>query len=348
MVQQNFKIKNGPASKPLVHWLLSGVSSLDQLKIASLASVRLRAAVAVQSCLCVGIHSTIGEVVPTRVTILVIGKIGANGIDLRSKRWLASIRVAKRNGAKVVVDYTDHHLAHPSPMRDFYMHALEHCDVAVVPSHAMRSNVQKYWAGDTYTIPDALEYGPQAPKPRLDDKPTALWFGHPSNLEFLVRFLRGANLENKLKALVICTDARGIQWVREHTGYFQNLSLALVPWSITVLPKIARQCDFALLPAGKTDSRKSGASENRLVTALALGLPVLAHSLPSYQPFRAYYSDLDEDDYMAIIMNPWGEHQLIRQAQYNIISQFSLEAVGAVWRNFVLAVIRQRGIVVPP
>lgn len=317
------------------HWLLSSGLSLDELKTTNLASVRLRAAVAIQGCEREGIPATLGESIQADTTILVIGKIGADSIDVRSKTWTSNIIQAKRYGAKVVLDYTDHHLAQPSVMSAFYNNVLHLCDTVIVPSHEMYKNLKSYWRGETKVIPDAIEYKAQPPKESLAGKTNALWFGHPSNLEFLVRFLQRANLENNLKTLMICTDLRGIQWIRGNSQLFGNLSLILVEWSINGLPKLARQCDFALLPTGKLDPRKSGASENRLITALALGLPVVANSLPSYKPYREYYSDIDEDDYLEVVTKPWSRHELVNRAQKELIIKFSTESIGKIWSKFI-------------
>lgn len=334
MANLNADVLRRTKREPNIHWLVASAASLHQLKTSNLASVRLRAAVAAQQCLSVGVSCAIGDNELIDPDILIVCKIGADGIDTRSKTWLHLISTAKKNGAKVVLDYTDHHFANVSVMSDFYNRVLEYCDSIVIPSLAMKSNIRNYWAGTTAVIPDAIEYEIQIPRLSQGDRPSALWFGHPTNLEFLVKFIQVGDIAKKLSSLVICTDARGIQWIAANRGYFKSLRIVLVQWSVAVLPKLASQCSFALLPAGKLDPRKSGASENRLITALALGLPVIANSLPAYQPYRAFYSDIDEDDYMSVVTNPEKMHELVRQAQASLIPKFSCKTIGMMWGEF--------------
>ena len=315
---------------------------MSDLRNSNLASLRLRAAVALEAFDSLNPSASIGDSVPKDGSFLIVCKIGADDIVKRSGRWLNEISSVKDRGGFIALDYTDHHLGQQSVMRDFYCDVLKYVDIAIVPSNAMSTSLQEYWSGETLVIPDALEYEVEPPRNFKDGKPSALWFGHPSNLEYLVKFLRINDLRDVLKTLIVCTDNRGIQWIRDNTEYFSSVNLTLVPWAVQTLKKAALQCDLALLPVGLNDPRKSGASENRLVTALCLGLPVVTHSLLSYKPYRKYYSDIDEEGYMAVIKNPWGMHKLVLAAQRDIIPKYYPSAVGLAWRDFILKFSKKR------
>ena len=68
----------------------------------------------------------------------------------------------------------------------------------------------------------------------------------------------------------------------------ENVEINVAPWSINDLIQAANISDFCILPTGYKDSKKVGASSNRLITALALGMPVLSDHLISYQKLRSY------------------------------------------------------------
>lgn len=325
-----------------VHWLLPLELTLKQLHATNLASVRLRAAVAADAFHNCNIALSTGGNMSDFCRVVIVGKIGADNVEIRSRSWMAGIANAKKRGAIIVIDYTDHHLGQQSTMQEFYRRSFEYADIVIVPSRAMRDNLQAFWRGQIAVIPDAIEYKVRAPLRRGGELSTALWFGHPSNLEYLVQFLQYASLEMVLKALVICTDARGINWIQSNPKYFGRLHITPALWTVQALEKLSCKCDLALLPTGLNDPRKSGASENRLITAIALGLPVVTHSLSSYEPYRKYYSDINGDDYMAVIKNPSGMHNLVLEAQKQIIPKYYPSTVGLAWRNFILKCVENR------
>ena len=72
-------------------------------------------------------------------------------------------------------------------------------------------------------------------------------------------------------------------------------------------------------------------SSNRLVTALQLGLPVIAAPVPSYQEFSEYFRDLDNFSLGQVIDNPEIEHEKVLNFQDNIGERFSLHHVSNKW-----------------
>jgi hypothetical protein len=160
--------------------------------------------------------------------------------------------------------------------------------------------------------------------------PVLLWFGHPSNLPFLFEFTQRFSLKNYCE-LMISTNLEGLDWIKKNHANLNLPKTKLIPWSIAALPEIAMHADLALLPAGVADIRKSGASANRLLTSLALGLPVLAQSLISYAEFREYYTDIDKDNIHTVIRAPSSQHSKVLDAQYRILPRFLDESLGAQW-----------------
>lgn len=59
------------------------------------------------------------------------------------------------------------------------------------------------------------------------------------------------------------------------------------PWNIKTFPYLMRCADIALIPVTINDFTR-GKSSNRVITALDLGLPVIADPLPSYEEFSNF------------------------------------------------------------
>jgi hypothetical protein len=313
-----------------VHWLFPKEISLDEIKRSHLASMRLRAAVAADALKRRGDSVTFGEHLPPSLDVLVVPKIGADGIDARSRKWIELIDKAKSRGAKIVVDYTDHHLGFISPMSSFYTEVIIRGDILAVPSISMKNNLPDVARQSAFVVPDAVEYDLVKPKPTRNLKPVLLWFGHSSNLQFLVDFTSRFSLV-KCCELIISTNLDGLDWIKRNHRALNLPKTELIPWSIRGLPELAARADLALLPTGVFDPRKSGASANRLLTALALGLPVLAQSLRSYELFKEYYTDIDNDDIYSVIHEPSSQHCKVIAAQNRILTSFLSESIGKEW-----------------
>jgi hypothetical protein len=322
--------------KIVIHWLYPKRLLLSDVENSHLASLRLRAAIASRKFSDRGYSVSFGEFIPDGTNILFVPKIGADNIDTRAPLWLDLIRQARYLGAKIVIDYTDHHLGFASPMRHFYAEALTLSDSVTVPSDAMRKNLLVATNIQALLIPDSLEYNIRAPQNRRNKKSRLIWFGHGSNLRFLLSFLNENDLRKRCEVLSIVTSIEGINWLAQQSQRVSLPRIKLIPWSKESLSRAARCSDLALLPVGVHDPSKSGASANRLITALALGLPVVTQSLLSYQDYRDFYTDIDNDRYLDVIEYPWGDHVRVLKAQDTVVPQYLPERIGGAWLKFIL------------
>ena len=71
----------------------------------------------------------------------------------------------------------------------------------------------------------------------------------------------------------------------------KGLNIRLAQWSKDNMRKAAKMSHYALIPSSKNDPRKSGVSPGRLLTSLALGLPVICEDLHSYMPFSKFFAN---------------------------------------------------------
>jgi hypothetical protein len=93
-------------------------------------------------------------------------------------------------------------------------------------------------------------------------------------------------------------------------------------------------CDLVIIPSDTKDIKKRGASSNRLITALALGLPVACDLIDSYKEFSNYFTDIRSENFFTLLDTPNIFHGQVIAAQKNIVPQFSQNIICQKWLNF--------------
>jgi hypothetical protein len=327
-----------------IHWLIPhGFGSLDQLLESNLASVRLRAGVALNFVYRYGWSCTVGEAIVGTPEILVIGKIGGADLDRRQPRWVSQIMDAKSKGSSIVLDYTDHHLGFASPMTSFYREILPAVDVAVCPSGYMKKLLEMHWAGRTEVIEDAIEVDLMAPKTELHRPVTMLWFGHATNAPYLARFIQSGLPGEGNFRLVALTNEPGARWLMaQNIPVPQNLRVELYHWSLQAMVDASREADLCIIPSDVNDPKKSGASANRLITALALGMPVAAENLNAYVEFEDYYVDISSDRFAELLGNPLAFSDQVARAQMEVVPRFERSFIAEKWLALFEALHKKR------
>ena len=275
------------------HILIGGPGgSPSDLQHSTLASARLRLAVAAAAAQELDHNISLGEQCPQQSDRLIVGKIGANDIQNRQRLWLSEIERLKGIGARVLLDYTDHHLINNSVMTPFYRTACEMADVICVPTNSLRSVLTEQCGIQCKieVIPDLLEYEVVKPKAASVEKhPVGMWFGHPTNAEFLAKFIDAHHRELSGHKLNIVSTPQTLEVLKRYPfSTPPKISVAAFQWSVQAVARVAEVTDYCVIPS-HTDSPKRYASNNRLITALTLGLPTLATALPSYVEFSDYF-----------------------------------------------------------
>jgi hypothetical protein len=313
-----------------IHWLAP--ISLDdphQVYQTEWASLRLRAG-ALVSLTHEHLTVSIGEHIPKHTRVCVVGKIGAHNPPQKQADWLKTIFKFDR---PVVLDYTDDHIQHQTVMSDFYRIALERVDQVVCSSEQLQKSITSVYSKKTSVIEDAVEYLPLPPKSTPNKPRRLLWFGHHSNIGALQRFLHTFNPPMPVEVMVLSTE-QGRQMLQTGTApQSPSVRLLFKLWSIDEMPKAAMQCDACIIPVDDASPAKKGASSNRLLTALTLGLPTCADLIPSYMGFQDFLADLRGQQFDQVIMNPQAYHRQIELAQSHIQQYYSFQSLGQKWQN---------------
>ncbi len=323
----------------MVHWLMPGRhSNIQDLYNSNLASIRMRIGLVADFANEININFSAGDIIPIQADVILIGKIGADCKNGRDVLWIEQLKKAKKNSKKIILDYTDHHLANTnSPMRDFYNEAVMVCSDVVVSSKLMKTLLMDYYDGEISVIEDPIEIEIVKPsRQRNREIFSFLWFGHGSNISFLIDYLNNEFLCNANFNLIALTDSFGVKSLISNNDKFKN-RITVYPsiWSINGMRNSAEIVDACMIPSGFKSSNKIGASSNRLITAFALGLPVSADLLDSYADYSNYFHDISGgpiSEFMADITK--FENKLI-MAQQEVVPNFKRENLIKKWESVI-------------
>jgi len=321
------------------HILIGGPGgSPSALQHSPLASARLRLAVAATAAQELDQKVSVGERTPERVDRLIVGKIGANDIQTRQGLWLAKIARLKDFGARVFLDYTDHHLDNNSVMTSFYLAACELADVICTPTTELSTALIEHFKIQCQiaVVPDLLEYESVKPKKALvGAAPVGLWFGHPTNARFLAEFIDSHLQALKGHSLAIVSSTQTLDILKRHKfSQPPTVGIQAFPWSVQAVAQVAQQADYCIIPSD-CNSPKRFASNNRLITALALGLPTLATPLPSYSEFKDDFATIGSALAFDLLEQPESHSRGSEHFQKDGMHAFTRPKLVAQWHSLL-------------
>lgn len=314
---------------------------IEELGKSKLASNRLRLDVAKEAAISLG-YEILGldfynntQVADVVIVGKYVHKSGANiFIDddgSRKNRWLNYIIFAKKNRTKIILDYTDHLIEIGDERSLFYKNILEFVDLTIVPSVKMKRNIEKYYKGKIEIIEEPVEVNISNFKYQTFEKINALWFGHPTNLIYLFKFLKKNSVIDNLKIVTNELNEKDKKAIRELKP---ELRVDFFIWEPNFYNKYDFNCNVCLLPSNLDDGRKNGVSNNRLITSYALGLVPVATLVESYSEFSEYIINIDnENDFNKKNLLNLNAKLLLKQKE--IISYYSLVNIKNKWAKII-------------
>lgn len=320
-----------------IHCLIpASAGDISLLSQSSLASIRLRIAPLIRASEELAWKITIGEEIKGTPHLVLVGKIGANSIETRSQSWINQISNLKKMGSKIFLDYTDHHLGFNSAMTGFYKAVMSEVDACIVPSESMANLLTSKWSGPISIIEDPIEVEAHTPKTLMGKPTTILWFGHSSNIQFLIDFLSvGFHDGDHIRLIVLSNDEGLHHFANSNLLSSAIIEVSLALWSLENMTKAANFADICIIPSDLGSQRKIGVSSNRLITAFALGLPTAADHLPSYKEFADYYCDLRSSDFRELLSYPLKFSSKTQKAQVALIHRFSMNKIESDWKKLL-------------
>lgn len=168
-----------------------------------------------------------------------------------------------------------------------------------------------------------------------------MWFGNHGSayatggmaeLERLLPLLEAASRRQPLRLTVVSNSEQRYRELLGRVAFPHRYR----PWDRLHFLSLLGEQDLVLLPARMT-AFTMAKSNNRMLLALAQGVPVMADPLPDYQPWRAFCA-LDEWDRLAehlVDLAPLAARA--RAAMPAIERDYSTRAIAAQWREALQA-----------
>jgi len=313
--------------------------TIESLQNSQLASIRLRISVAAEAAQILNYQVSLSDGQSNKYTdLIVVGKVDNINDDKRPDRWHQRIIKTKVSGGKIIIDYTDHHIERNTTIGDFYRKSINYADAVVCSSEQLKNSIVNYFKGPILVIEEPIDVSIIPPKEKNNAIKNMLWFGHASNLPYLFDCLLNTFNSDIHARLIIMTNA--YPFPKEYSNLLsadvlENIEINVVPWSTNDLIQAANISDFCILPTGYKDSKKAGASSNRLITALSLGMPVLSDHLISYQKFNNYFETLNIDNLLKFTIKPDYDFQKIKDFQEIVAPDYTRKNLLHHWSLFL-------------
>ena len=326
-----------------VHWLVAldpiwdfnPHPPIETISLSDLASTRLRLGTLLKSNNLKQLEVTFGSAIKNNPAMIMIGKPSFLAGDILEDLWLSQIIKNKTNGSKIILDYTDDHLNDISSTSNFYYQYLPYIDAAVTSSLYLKKALRKHFQGHIEIITDPIEVPISKPHCKTNETVNILWFGHASNIDYLKDIVsQWKDLKTKLILNILTNEDGMIIFKKNQPSIPKNLSINIMRWSRDAMINTAKFCNLCIIPSNPNDLKKAGVSSNRLITALALGLPTAADNLNSYNEFKDYFIDIRSEAFDLLLNHPNNYNHLVTKAQQRIIPNFTQDKIGLEWVKF--------------
>lgn len=325
-----------------VRELTSGDNPEQALFSCALASARLRTAVAAYEWKRAGCENIFRDPDESEqsvdwegIDVCIVPKFFH---DYSLNAWLNACQEAKNKQCKLILDICDYPYEKTPEVRGFYSEVLKISDAVVVNSARMAELMTPHCITSPQVIEDAILGVARKPNFSPPKKLGLLWFGHPSNLDYLVSSIEPLArfaTRRHCTLTILTQNGQGVhQFVQEINSHFAPyLEARFVIWSLDSMRVALRKCDLVLIPGAPSDPRKSGVSANRLAEAIHAGRLAVATPLHSYTPFAeaAWLGDNLVEGIEWALANRGEVLRRIRLGQALVAEKFAPDKIGRQW-----------------
>ena len=301
--------------------IVTPIMDLDLLRSSHLASYRLRLAYVYEAAKTLGID-VIGGMTIQHADLYYVGKLTSSFEAIEVDKTLSEL-----SGKRVIVDYTDDWLDKPRDATfDIYSRLKNISNTFITPVQELTEKLKQRGVNGL-SIPDGIdEFEQIAPIAQKHNIPELMWFGHSSNVDSLIKIL-GSYLNQHKFNLHVVSNQHAFELLRK--VQFRTIPKCTITahlWSNETLIKVASNSDICIIPTNKIF-----ASANRLVTALNLGLPVLADEIHSYSRLSSYFSTFSVSNIKKILSSPEEFHDTVRAGQKVVSEEFAKDKLIGLW-----------------
>lgn len=284
------------------------------------------------------------------VDAVVVGKVyyDESRVAIEGPPLLELLAEVGRRGTKVLADFSDYTLNHPTrgPIDTGLANIV---DRAVTSTPELAQVMRQLTHVPIDTISDPVEGERGEPRvPRATASPLALlWFGHWTNqgtLEAAWRQLAPLVAERPVSLLVISRPGAPFEaavaqvdaeWRR--TGS----SCRFRPWSVAAVFEALRETDAVIIPSDPKSVLKSVKSPNRFCESVWAGRFVVAHQLPAYQAFEAcgWVGDDLAEGLRWLLARPNDALARIRAGQAAVAASHAPQVIAQAWERVIEAAL---------
>lgn len=272
-----------------------------------------------------------------------------------AKKILIFAGKIKEQKQRIFVDLCDN-LFLEKESKEFYSRLIDFADLVIVNTPEMAKIVKQYTSKSAIIIQDPIsgEKTPASFAPKINRGVTGwlrqilpktapsrlrlLWFGHPTNLPTLQRYLPTLTTLSKdipITLRIVTTPGSGVDQLL--SSVIPPLTVEFLTWSVEGMSSVFADSDIVIIPSEIDDPRKIVKSSNRLAEAVWAGKYVVAHPLPAYLPFRETMW-ISEDLVTGIkwaLSHPREVEEQISRAQKMIEETLTPEIIAMEWHNKV-------------
>ena len=233
-----------------------------------------------------------------RPAVCIAGKMSTTSESQSQSQAIGQLAVLARlksRGIPLICTYSNHVKHTNKANKELHLDFLKLADHVVFPCNAIKNKCLEWVPEikDYSVILDPWQVSSAPFRKRKTKEIDALWFGHRSNLCFLVSLLqdlkKSAEIKNKKINLTILTNEWGLNRYSEILEKIHDenvLNIKKVKWNDDEQPmqleQELRNSAFCLLPSNPENSNKAYASHNRLVDSVRAGCIAIASPLESY------------------------------------------------------------------
>ena len=291
-----------------------------------------------------------------KIDACLVGKMSANTEPIMRKMAKAHISLIshlKSQGTKIITTYCDNHIESERPIiRDLYKEIFKLADVLVFPSNSLYKIAQKHMLStstpvvihDHWQVRQNINF---CSAPTINEKWRLIWFGSRANLNYLLTahdsLTNSSILKNQDYELTIVSSKESVEELYEifkkKGKLMPNWSYRLVSWDPINQPEQLedelRRAHISLIPSDPYDTKKSGASHNRLVDSIRGGCIAIASPLNSYKDLKKIC--LLGSDFPMLLKYATDNYQRLA-VKYNsyrdtFLAQFSPDSIENSWKN---------------
>lgn len=327
-----------------------------------LASSRIQLKPAIEAADKAGLNSQVWSLHSTnpkdlyripKAKVCLIGKISANTNKLIHNMTvanLAAVAQLKMTGSKIILLYSDNHIADKSSLKELYKDFAFYADAVVCPTQLLEkrfrsaTNFQKeiFIIEDPWSLAEYTYVKNATPFLRI------AWFGSGLNIPYLARELPRI-LDKKLVPfnleLSILSSKFGIQKLAKFVEKIKFdktvFKINFIEWDDSNQPfqleNLLIKSEIALIPSDPKDPRKAGVSHNRLVDASRCGCIPIASPMESYKELHKLA--LIGDNFPLLIRYAH-DHKIRLQHKYeslrgSVLSRFSPTENNKKWLRLI-------------